>query len=97
MYSQYMDGNFFPLGQPPSAQGPKNNTSEIPKYNQPQGEFMRSISQIFGGISKHFSVNQLDGGDILLVLIILFLLLEGDNLELVITLGVMLLLGLHDD
>ena len=46
---------------------------------------------------KHFKLENFDTGDILLVLIILFLYLEsGDNLELVITLGLLLLLGLDD-
>ena len=46
---------------------------------------------------KNFSLDRFDTGDILLVLIILFLLVEGDDLELVITLGLLLLLGLADD
>ena len=36
-------------------------------------------------------------GIILLILIILLLLVEGDNMDLVITLGLLLLLGLADD
>ncbi len=55
------------------------------------------LSQLLGGVLKHFSLENFDTGDILLVLIILFLYLEdGDNLELVITLGLLLLLGLDD-
>lgn len=46
---------------------------------------------------KSLKVENLDSGDILLFLIVLFLLLEGDNLELVIALGVVLLMGLNDD
>ena len=38
---------------------------------------------------------KLDTGDILLLLILLFLFLEGDDLELIITLGLLLLLGLE--
>ncbi len=53
------------------------------------------LSQLLDGVFKHFSLENFDTGDILLVLIILFLYLEdGDNLELVITLGLLLLLGL---
>ncbi|MFR4559849.1 MAG: hypothetical protein ACLT5P_00595 [Flavonifractor plautii] len=37
----------------------------------------------------------LDTGDVLLLLILLFLFLEGDDMELVITLGLLLLLGLE--
>lgn len=49
------------------------------------------------GILKALHLEELDSGDILLVLIILFLLIEGDNMDLVITLGLMLLLGLADE
>lgn len=97
MFSQYMDGTFFPLEQRSNAPTHRKNTSGAAKPHQVHGELMRDLSQILGGISKHFSISQLDPGDILLVLIILFLFLEGDNLELVITLGLMLLLGFHDD
>lgn len=49
-----------------------------------------------GGILKALHLEDLDSGDILLLLILLFLFLEGDNTELVITLGLILLLGLGD-
>ncbi len=49
------------------------------------------------GILKLLHLEDLDSGDILLLLIILLLFLEGDNMELVITLGLMLLLGLGED
>ena len=49
------------------------------------------------GILKSLHLEDLDSGDILLLLIILFVFLEGDNTELVITLGLMLLLGLGDE
>jgi hypothetical protein len=61
------------------------------------GNLSNCLGDLLGGVSEHFSLGNLDTGDILLVLIILFLLLEGDDLELVITLGLMLLLGLGDD
>lgn len=62
------------------------------------GEVTRGLGQLLDGVMKHFSLERFDTGDILLVLIILFLYLEdGDNLELVITLGLLLLLGLDGD
>lgn len=55
------------------------------------------LSQLLDGLLQHFKLEDFDTGDILLVLIILFLYLEdGDNLELIITLGLLLLLGLDD-
>ena len=68
-----------------------------PSKNDLVGEITGGLSQLLEGLRKHFSLENFDTGDILLVLIILFLYLEGDNLELVITLGLMLLLGLGDD
>ena len=49
------------------------------------------------GLLKGLNLEGLDSGDVLLLLIILLVFLEGDNLELVITLGLMLLLGLGDE
>ena len=49
------------------------------------------------GILKALHLEDLDSGDLLLLLIILFLFLEGDDLEPVITLGLMLLLSLGDE
>lgn len=39
-------------------------------------------------------LDSIDSGDILLLLILLFIFIEGDDLELVITLGLLLLFGL---
>lgn len=49
---------------------------------------------IFASILKALKLDDLDTGDVLLMLIVLFLFLEGDNLELVIALGLMLLMGI---
>ena len=47
------------------------------------------------GLLKGLKLEGLDTGDVLLLLILLFLFLEGDDMELVITLGLLLLLGLE--
>lgn len=48
-----------------------------------------------GGLLKGFHLGSMDMGDILVLLIILLLLLEGDDeLEVLITLGLLLLSGL---
>lgn len=54
----------------------------------------REKSGSMGGLLSALKLDEVDTGDILLILIILLLLVEGDDLELVITLGLMLLLGL---
>lgn len=53
-----------------------------------------------GGISallKALKLDSLDSGDILLLLIVLFLLVEGDDIELVIALGLVLIMGLNGE
>lgn len=52
-------------------------------------------SKGLSGILKYLKLDKLDSGDILLLLILLFLFLEGDDIELMITLGLLLLLGLE--
>ena len=86
-------------GQPrPGQSGPAPRPmGPSPSKNDLMGEITGGLGQLLEGVRKHFSLENFDTGDILLVLIILFLYLEGDNLELVITLGLMLLLGLGDD
>ncbi len=59
------------------------------------GEFLERDKS--GGLKTllgALGLDEIDTGDILLMLIVLFLLTEGDNLDLVITLGLMILLGL---
>lgn len=101
MFSQYVDGRFAPLDEPShqtiSAPQSAKKAPNPSKSNNLMSELTSGISQLIGGIGKQFSLSRLDTGDILLALIILFLFLEGDNLELVITLGLMLLLGFQDD
>ena len=48
------------------------------------------------GILKGFGLEQIDTGDILLVLILLLLVAEGDDTEMIITLALVLLMGLGD-
>lgn len=108
MYSQYQGNrNFIAMAPEPEAPREPDRKTPPSRREPPQdsagkespllGELTGGLSQLLSGVRKHFSLENLDAGDILLVLIILFLYLEGDNLELVITLGLMLLLGLGDD
>ena len=103
MYNRYMDGTFSPLNTGASPHAPEPGRQDPAQQSHPTrsgdllGEMTGGISRLLGGVFKQFSLEDLDTGDILLVLIILFLFLEGDNLELVITLGLMLLFGLKDD
>ena len=49
------------------------------------------------GLAKSLKLGNIDTGDVLLLLIILYLLVEGDDLELVIALGLVLLMGLGEE
>lgn len=55
---------------------------------------MEKKSGGLAGILKLLKLEDLDTGDVLLLLIMLFLFLEGDDMELVITLGLILILSL---
>lgn len=82
----------------PHPSGPHRPLEPVRSKNDLVGEVTRGLGQALDGVMKHFKLEHFDTGDILLVLIILFLYLEdGDNLELVITLGLLLLLGLDDE
>lgn len=61
---------------------------------QEEAEKPQEEKKGLAGILKSLKLDDLDTGDILLLLILLFLFLEGDDMELIITLGLMLLLGL---
>ena len=49
------------------------------------------------GLLKTLHLDNVDTGDILLLLIMLYLLVEGDDMELVIALGLVLLMGLGEE
>lgn len=91
MYNKYVDGTFAPLQH--SSTQKKTASSAAPQGSGLLGDVASGISGLLGRLGKQFSIADFDAGDILLILIILLLFLEGDNLETVITLGLMLLLG----
>lgn len=83
---------------PPHSGGSMRPSEPGRSKNDLVRDVTRGLGQLLDGVMKHFSLEHFDTGDILLVLIILFLYLEdGDNLELVITLGLLLLLGLDGE
>lgn len=68
---------------------PQSNQSPSGLLDGAQGSLKSLISSL--GLEK------LDSGDLLLFLILLLLLKEGDDLEMIIALGLTLLMGLGDD
>ena len=72
----------------------RENHRTPPPRKDAAGVLEGAVSRL-GGVLKSLHLDDIDSGDILLVLILLFLFLESDdNLELVITLGLLLLFGL---
>lgn len=63
----------------------------------PSGDPLERVSGFLSGLLQKLTPGGLDTGDILLLLIILFLLTEGDDLDIVITLGLLFFMGLGDD
>ncbi len=61
--------------------------------NQEEGKKNAGLS----GILKRFKLDDIDTGDILLFLILIFVLLEDENWELALILGLVLFLSFRDD
>jgi len=71
-----------------------NSPSRPPAFPFPE---LRSGKEGLSGLIKTLHLDKIDSGDVLLLLIMLYLFAEGDDLELVIALGLTLLMGLGDD
>lgn len=112
MYSRYLppdaEYDLLPAEEAPSAPRPDGPPAAPPRSapppparsapsGDPVSDTVHQAAKLLGGLFKHFSLENLDTGDILLILIVLFLFLEkDDNLDLVIALGLMLLLSLGE-
>ena len=86
MYNRYLpdQDSHLPIDTPPTTAVPN---PEVDKNATAEAEGL-------GGLLAGLKLDALDTGDVLLLLILLFLFLEGDDMELIITLGLLLLLGL---
>lgn len=100
MYNRYIPkqtryeaaGSPGPSSPPPSKGGLGSLLSGLGRGGAGEG-----IGQTVSSILKSLHLDELDTGDILLALIVLFLILEdGDNLDLIITLGLMILFSLGE-
>ena len=86
MYNPYLPGSWD--GGSASSPGPDPVTAHANSPTANQGK------QGLAGLLKGLKLDEIDTGDVLILLILLFLFLDDkeDNLELLITLGLMLLL-----
>lgn len=94
MYSQYQSAAFAPLER--QFQGTEAAAQAASPESRPPGDAIRQLSNLFGGLLRPFSLGRIDLGDVLLVLIVLLLYLDGDNWDLIIALGLTLLLSGRD-
>ena len=102
MYNRYIPGSggytriLEEDGQPAGRPEPEAHPPQSPPPSH--GEAVSKAEKATGALAsllKSLKLDQLDSGDVLLLLILLFLFMEGDDVELMITLGLLLLLGLE--
>lgn len=97
MYNRYIPDStrYEKVSEPTHTSGTRKSAQRPPPPPTKGANPLEGIVGGLGGLLKNFHLDKLDSGDILLVLILLFLFLEReDNLELVITLGLLLVFGL---
>mgnify|MGYP001175319755 CR=1 FL=1 len=105
MYNRYIPGDTsyerIPEQETPPSHAPESQRARKETHRPPMPPPLKGAGPLegitgrLGGLLKNIHLEELDSGDILLVLILLFLFLESDdNLELVITLGLLLVFGL---
>ena len=100
MYNRYIPENtsYARIEPPPKRPGgPAPGTGPRPSFHIPDLLSGREGLSSLSGLLKSFHLDKVDTGDILLLLIMLYLFVEGDDLELVIALGLPLLMGLGDN
>ena len=68
-----------------------------PHPNQSPSGLLDGAQSSLKSLISSLGLEKLDSGDLLLLLILLLLLKEGDDLEMIIALGLTLLMGLGDD
>ena len=103
MYNRYIPNNaqYEPVREPHRSSAPFHPPKNTQRPPPPPPKGTNPLDGIIGGLSgllNRFHLEKLDSGDILLLLILIFLFLErDDNMELVITLGLLLVFGLLGD
>ena len=97
LYNHYIPDdiifNRIPEAEPQKEKEQRKEKSFFNFFSQDKSEKNAGLS----GILKRFKLEDIDTGDILLFLILLCVLLEGDNWELALILGLVLFLSLRSD
>ena len=109
MYNRYIpeDASYTRIERTPPPPARPNRPQPGPRRQPPLRlpDFLSGKEGLFGageggglsGVVKALHLENFDSGDILLLLILLYLLVEGDDMDLVIALGLVLLMGFWDD
>jgi hypothetical protein len=97
-HSENREKNSNQTHQSPQPHQPQHAapSSHTPPPTLPLGGALEGVSGLLSDLLKRFDLGGLDTGDILLLLIILFIFMEGDDIEMVIVMGLMLLFSLGD-
>ena len=93
-YTRILEEDAAPFRPSEQDPGPPPRDPQQGEPLQTEPESAEKKKGGLAGLLKGLKLDGLDTGDILLLLILLFLFLEGDDMELIITLGLLLLLGL---
>lgn len=94
MYNRYIpNGAAYTRVTEPDSPPASRRSSPPPEQPPPVSDGEKKPSGL-AGLLKRLKLEDLDAGDVLLLLIILLIFLDGEDIELVITLGLLLLLGL---
>ena len=81
----------------PPRQEFRSQPQERPHASQSAPALLDGAQSSLKSLISSLGLEKLDSGDLLLFLILLLLLKEGDDLEMIIALGLTLLMGLGDD
>ena len=97
MYNRYIPEDMSFTRASPQAGFLKERPRERPRQPSIRLPEFLSGKEGLSGLLRGLHLDKLDSGDILLLLITLYLLVEGEDLDLVIALGLVLLMGLGED
>lgn len=99
LYNHYIPNDIIFSRIPESEQKNNNENKDDKEKTNFIHFFKHQIEKNAGlsGILKRLKLDDIDSGDILLFLILLFILVEGDDWELALILGLVLFLSLRGD
>lgn len=103
MYNRYIpeDVSYTPVEPPPAPSPPPQTAQKRQPFRLPDflsgGEGRLFGWKEGGGLSNLLKSLHMDSGDVLLLLIMLYLLVEGEDTDLAIALGLVLLMGLGEE